>query len=328
MPKKTNLPKVPKIPPLLHDKIYKTGQTRGADDGQIYQNRVARSSTVLIPYSVYKSQQVVRDINYEKGYIVLIKPSEYFAKSTPAELKALNLNIGENLLIFYELRNDWIKWNPDAHSLKVATSRRPPLGGDYVARVANTTADGDERINRGFTTSGSKGAGIRLFEYAPAKIIDSCRVQLEALFWCAADSEEAMILEGMSPADVTARREVKQADARERGLFDLRELVDNRIIDDQHRLVCPLCLQLLSAKGFVNRLKQAAGRERHDLTVTEVNLFHIKELAYGLFNHRPYNLGWGHHHCNVVCKDSGILDTLRWMSIVVERNRGLFEEER
>ena len=43
-----------------------------------------------------------------------------------------------------------------------------------------------------------------------------------------------------------------------------------------------------------------------DLTVTEINLFHIRELRIGEFNHRPYNLGWGHHHCNVVCKDSGL----------------------
>jgi BstXI restriction endonuclease len=77
----------------------------------------------------------------------------------------------------------------------------------------------------------------------------------------------------------------------------------------------------LSARGFVSRLTQAAGRERHDLTVTEVNLFHIRELAYGIFNHRPYNLGWGHHHCNVVCKDSGIDETLRWMESVIERNK-------
>lgn len=43
--------KLPKLPQLLDRKIYKTGQTRGADDDVIYQNRVARNSTVLIPYS-------------------------------------------------------------------------------------------------------------------------------------------------------------------------------------------------------------------------------------------------------------------------------------
>ena len=40
----------PKLPNLLGRKISKTGQTRGADDDVIYQNRVNRSNTVLIPY--------------------------------------------------------------------------------------------------------------------------------------------------------------------------------------------------------------------------------------------------------------------------------------
>jgi hypothetical protein len=42
---------LPKLPSLLERKIYKTGQTRGADDGVIYQNRVSRNSTLLIPYA-------------------------------------------------------------------------------------------------------------------------------------------------------------------------------------------------------------------------------------------------------------------------------------
>ncbi|MEZ4211233.1 MAG: BstXI family restriction endonuclease [Candidatus Paceibacterota bacterium] len=43
-------------------------------------------------------------------------------------------------------------------------------------------------------------------------------------------------------------------------------------------------------------MAQAEGREVPDLTVTEINLFHINELRYGVYNHKPYNLSWGHHH--------------------------------
>lgn len=50
-------------------------------------------------------------------------------------------------------------------------------------------------------------------------------------------------------------------------------------------------------------------------------LFHIDELRYGVYNHKPYNLGWGHHHCNVVTKDSGIAKTLEWMQQVLDRNK-------
>ena len=41
------------IPKAVDTKIYKTGQTRGADDDVIFQNRVSRNSTVLIPYKDY-----------------------------------------------------------------------------------------------------------------------------------------------------------------------------------------------------------------------------------------------------------------------------------
>lgn len=67
-------------------------------------------------------------------------------------------------------------------------------------------------------------------------------------------------------------------------------------------------------------MEQAAGREVIDLTITQLNLFHIDELRMGVCNHRPYNLGWGHHHCNVVVKDAGISATLRWMYEVIQRN--------
>lgn len=46
---------ISRCPKLLDTKIYKTGQTRGADDDVIYQNRVSRTSTVLIPYVLWPS---------------------------------------------------------------------------------------------------------------------------------------------------------------------------------------------------------------------------------------------------------------------------------
>ena len=92
------------------------------------------------------------------------------------------------------------------------------------------------------------------------------------------------------------------------------------MIDKENNTVCPLCMEKLRGMGFLSRLSQADGRFVPDLTVTEINLFHIRELRIGEFNHKPYNLGWGHHHCNVVCKDSGIIDTLKWMKTVIDKN--------
>lgn len=316
-----------RLPKLLDRKIYKTGQTRGADDDQIFQNRVGRNSTVLIPLSVWRAQAAVREIEYENGYIVLVPPPDYFEAGGKKKLKEDGVEVGRNALVFYELRSHWDEWHPETEAWRLPSARTNPIGGHYVARIANTTSENDERINRGYTTTGLKGAGIRLYEYAPSSIIQSARVQLEALFWLADDSVETCVEAGMTPDGARQRRDTALAQADERGFLDYQALRDARAIDTANKLVCPLCLQRLSSLGFMSRMAQAEGRQRHDLTVTEINLFHIKELAYGLLNHRPYNLGWGHHHCNVVCKDSGIVETLSWMEGVLNRNRDLLSEQ-
>ena len=66
--------KAPKLPKLLDNKIYKTGQTRGADDDVIYQNRVSRTSTVLIPYTIWDqvSSSIDDDSLFENGFITLL----------------------------------------------------------------------------------------------------------------------------------------------------------------------------------------------------------------------------------------------------------------
>jgi hypothetical protein len=68
-------------------------------------------------------------------------------------------------------------------------------------------------------------------------------------------------------------------------------------------------------------MSQAEGRQVPDITITEINLFHIEELRNGIYNHKPYNIGWGHHHCNVVTRDNGIEVTINWMEKVLKRNR-------
>jgi len=316
--------RIPKLPSLLERKIYKSGQTRGADDDEIYQNRVGRTGTVLIPYHFWNEelQEVVADSFFEKGYIVLIKPEEYFSWDDPEHhLATQSLCLGENCLLFYETRIQWNEHNPDAIGWTAASSRTAPLLGQYVARIPATTssADGD-KINRGFTATKMKGAGIRQYEYAPADTVNRCRIQLEAEYWLCYDSIQAACSFGMSQEEAENRKEFALEAADKEYLLDFDLLRKARIVNDACNTVCPLCLEPLSAFGFYNRLSQAEGREVPDLTVTEINLFHIDELRYGVYNHKPYNLGWGHHHCNVVVKDSGIMPTLVWMKKVIQRN--------
>lgn len=316
--------RIPKLPELLERKIYKSGQTRGADDDEIYQNRVGRTGTVLIPYYFWNEElrEIIADSFFEKGYIVLIKPEDYFSWENPAEhLAGQSLCLGENCLVFYETRSQWNLHNPDRLGWIAASSRTNPLLGNYIARIPATTATADGgKINRGFTATRMKGAGIRQYEYAPTNTVKRCRIQLEAEYWLCYNSIEAACAFGMTREEAEMRRDYSLSIADNEYLLDFDMLRNARIIDDNRNTVCPLCLEPLSAFGFYSRLSQAEGREVPDLTVTEINLFHINELRYGVYNHKPYNLGWGHHHCNVVVKDAGIMPTLSWMKRVIQRN--------
>ena len=318
---------IPKLPQLLDRKIYKSGQTRGADDDEIFQNRVGRNSTALIRFDLWEESLhdlVLENPNYfEKGFIVLIAPEQYFSQKDPDEyLRSHGLSLADNCLIFFQQRADWEKYASNLKGMSVATSRTSPLGGHYVARIHATTAqDGNgERIAYGFTTTGMKGAGIRVYEYASKETIDACRLQLEALFWLCENSLEAVTDFGMPKTDALTRKRHILAKAKEAGLLDYSKLHKARMINDENITICPLCLEPLDAFGFFNRKSQAQGRETFDLTITELNLFHICELRPGEFNHKPYNLGWGHHLCNVVIGDEGIDNTVKWMHDVVERN--------
>ena len=316
--------KLPKLPKLLDSKIYKSGQTRGADDDVIYQNRVNRNNTVLIPFHIWEKDEKLRDeaSEFENGYIVLMNPSEYYSKEKPDEfLMDYSIKLGENCLLFFETRAEWNAYNPLEKGLQVPNKRQKPLGGEFVARVPATTsiADGG-KINIGYTETSMKGAGIRLYEYASSMIMQKCRLQLEAEFWLCEDSVDVVQEFGMSKEEAEERRKDCLDKCKEAGLLDFDKLIENRIINSEHRTICPLCLAKLSGYGFFNRMPQAEGREVPDLTVTEINLFHIDELKYGMYNHKPYNLGWGHHHCNVVVKDAGIENTLEWLKEVLERN--------
>jgi hypothetical protein len=315
---------LPALPTLLDRKIYKTGQTRGADDDVIYQNRVSRSSTVLIPYSCWEACSKPQDgsSEYENGFIVLISPSDYFgARNISEVLRARGLAIGSNALVFYETRDQWKASNPDDLKWKAAKKRTKPLGGQYISRIPATTAAEDSgKIIRGFDGTKMKGAGIRVYEYASTATIAKCRLQLESLLGLCCDSERVAVSNGMTAKDAATRKAAVLDKCRETGLLDEAKLVKARTLNGRSNTICPLCLEELSGQGFFSRLEQAEGRAVPDLTVTQLNLFHIGELRIGVLGHRPYNVGWGHHHCNVVVKDSGIQKTLQWMQEVLNKN--------
>lgn len=317
------------FPNLVTRKIYKTCQTRGADDDVIYQNRVKRNSTVLIPLDVWDRWEYIRKEPFESGYIVIISPAEAAEISNRSDLE-----IGRNTLVFYQTRAEWKQYPPEQYGWVPATSRPTQesqnLGGHFVARVPGTTASGEaeKAIRLGYSTKELKGAGIRFYEYANEETIEHTKEQLQYLFYCCYDVEDFLQACGNDKSSLKSEIAKFKQYIKAKGLGDDELLKKNRILDSDGHLVCPFCLEKISATNFAKIMGQAEGRNVPDMTVTEVNLFHIEELKAERFNHRPYNLGWGHHHCNVVVKDSGIEPTLAWISSVLKRNvqLGLWHE--
>lgn len=308
------------LPAEIATKLYKTGQTRGADDDQIYQNRVLRSSTVLVPFESWKGGALL-SVGFESGYIVLVSPEQYYVNSTfsvrpdfPQELV-----LGQNLLLFYETRTQLTQYPPQTLNLVPATSRQSPLGGQYVARVSNTTSKEQSAIREGFATGALKGAGIRVYEYASAEELEATRLQLAFLAWRTPGLMELALAAGTENPQLC--KELLDKVCHEKGLADIALLQEARTLNREEITTCPLCLKPITAIELASREKQAEGREVHNLTITAANLFHVQELRVDLFNHRRYNLGWGHHHCNTVARDWGLYPTLQWMREVLARNQ-------
>jgi BstXI restriction endonuclease len=319
--------RLPALPPLVEQKLTKTGYTRGASMAEIYQNRVTRNNPVLIPLEFWEQCKYPDDgtNSYENGFIVLVEPSWYFhTVNADALLAQAGLELGKNALLLYRKRADWLTNKPAGVQLpngkpfNPAASRSQPLGGVYLARVHATISEKGEEVVRGFNTNRLRGAGIRVFEYASRLTIARTRLQLESLIWLCYDGPSAMQAAGMPAADVTTRRTEILRESASAGLLDYERLRALRILNKQRELICPLCLNLISAGEFLRRTEQAEGREVYDLTTTEISLFHIQELRIGKFQHKPYNLGWGHHFCNVVVRDAGIVRTIEWMREVLD----------
>lgn len=309
------------LPIGITRKLDKTKQTRGAEDDEIYQNRVSRNSTVLVFFQDYETYKKL-NIEFENGFIVLISPRDYFSHKSD---KYEELKLGENMLVFYETRNDWNEFKIKEEWLP-ACSRTNPLGGEYVARVpANTAIQNNKKVFEGFTSTELKGAGIRVYEYASSEMLKKTRTQLEFIFWHCFDIEE-FIKNSEDEQSLRKQREECLRNSKELGVDDIGRLQKVRIFNLKKHTICPLCLKEMSVFSFDKKVAQSDGRYVPDTTVTETSLFHIRELRNGEFNHQTYNLGWGHHFCNVVVKDAGIENTLKWMKRVLNDNEMLLKK--
>jgi hypothetical protein len=114
----------------------------------------------------------------------------------------------------------------------------------------------------------------------------------------------------------------------EHNLLDFDKLEAIRAWDKRkEQPICPLCLETLEAKDFLEVDAQANGREEEDNTRSKISLMHIHALKPGELNHRTYNLGWGHRHCNTIQEDLDIEEVIQVLRKIVKNNEGKIPEK-
>jgi len=300
------------LPEEIKKKINKTKQTRGAQpyDRVPFQNRVNRTGIALVPYFFRKK---LHPEGFAEGSRIMIRPREYFEHAEVVRTDFdPNVKPGDNAFLYYDNRRDWREFPPPKEWV-VCEDRTGT--GHYIARVPGTTA-----CDAGEAKEVVLGApqGIRFFEYASLKDVEYTIAQLAWLAWLTAgiDAVRTDKATGVPNALVAFLEKHKLADVNT--FLTLGALI--RRPDGELRAICPLCQLEIDADGLMSRVEQMEGREVVDLTITEINLFHLKELRPGEYNHRAYNLAWGHHHCNAVAGDSGVAATVNWMVGVVQRH--------
>ena len=280
------------------NKINKAGYAtpRGGSKGA-YQNHVYRNNKVIIPYEHLERVNLAL---YEDGYIIRILPEQYFeAKNRPKkEFKKKNakLNIGDNAFVLYRTHDSFRKFPPlrswDVRGLVKDGESRNRSGavvidtGHYVLRLSTI----------GSATVREEGPpqGIFAPEYSNEKTnyLSQC-----VLAWL-------IIHTVNSPYTTQQAEHLKVILGNEKLLED--KIWEWRGILRHGLTACPLCYKFIRYSQLhemlvldeEQALENAAVQIEGSTRSTIVNLFHLEPLRYGIFQHKPSTVGWGHAICN------------------------------
>jgi hypothetical protein len=282
-------------------KLVKAGfaTPRGGAKGA-YQNHVARSGRVIVPYERLSAVDLTK---YTNGYVIRILPEQYFqiedgkvhVRSEFTQPGAPQVGVDSFVLYrtyaAYQLYPPLPSWEVRGLTKDGVVAERRTAGvtdtGHYVLRLPRTTGQRPER---------SEGPPQGLFapEYADPETnyLSQC-----VLAWL-------IVTSFGSPYTTTQASH-------------LRKILSDAQLDDfdayatrgalRHGSTsCPLCLRIVryeqlhnlvsfeEGSGLVNAAIQVEGATRS----TEVNLFHIEPLVYGPLHHVPAYVAWGHANCN------------------------------
>lgn len=316
-------------------KIVKAGfaTPRGGAKGA-YQNHVARSSKVIVPF------ERLSDVDlslYTDGYVVRLLPEQYFdgprspkAQFLPADAA---VKVGHNAFVLYRTHESF-------ESL-------PPMGTWEVRGLLKnghpTSKRGSDVVDTGhyvlrlarLGTKAKRVEGPPQGVFAPEFADDETNYLSKCvLAWLIVQTQGSpyTLSQAGHLRAILRDHELDDYDAYERSGVLRRGLT-----------TCPLCMRFIAypelhatvsfhdAGGLINASEQIEGATRS----TVVNLFHLMPLLYRELTHVPSNIGWGHAVCNTrlgqrpcyslqqlidmnmkvgIVRDEGLFETFGWMS--------------
>ena len=289
----------------IYDKIHRSPKdTAGKQADSVWgflQNKVSRSSFVVIPYAIFRENPGIINRNWDHrfspGYVVTIPPMEYFTENwNEQEIHGL-LTLGYNAIVFYTNEQDLLRYPPEEgwsiwnlhDSEEQFLSSWPRYGdGGTVGHYA-CWYHTDSGFSSGETIASRHHLGIRQDEYADQLEVRHIMAQLAYLLW---NSIGATTYLGRE----TPTYLIDYLDFF--GLSNPQLYLENGTMNSMGITTCPFCLRQLNVEEFTASQQQQVGRETAMSNSTELEMMHIIPLQMGEFNHRRYNLGWGHKKCN------------------------------
>ena len=341
----------------LKKKVNKTKEARqGAGIYKRRNRRDYRAIMHLSSYKniVQKDKRILNQ--YGEGFVVLVKPDEYFEvngdkkNSFPSELK-----LGVNSFIYFRLIQDWKKYGKFCGTFRevveLFTTRpdenftKPLWIGEYAKEINNTNpkqvslicqkdsktkkqevkklkeklkTEGFEFDNQNFPAQA--GLGNYDFDYASKDEMNNVCYQMSYLILQVPGIKDLLVKEDNNlTLDIINKTEkhIKKY-CEEKNLLDYNKLSNIGAWNvNKNYPICPLCKKKLDAEKFFEQAAQAAGREMDDNTQSEIVLMHVDALRAGEFNHRTFNLGWGHKHCNTIQADMSIEETISTLKDII-----------
>ena len=339
----------------LKKKIEKTREARGG--GGIYKRRNNRSNRVIIHYNTYlkilKKDKKILD-NYTRGYVVRIKPGQYFNENGTIKTNFHNsLKLGINAFLYFKTIKDWKKYKSycsnlneivELHTRSNTIDNNKQWIGEYCTNITNsdpsiislicTTKKEKEKSDilqnqlRKLQKKYKKlpaQAGIGNFDidFASEEEIKKVEYQLCLMIFKIKGIEKELKARNSSLTDLKIK-EVKNHIidfCKKKKLDNFEKLVEIRALDEtNYEPICPLCKEKLNAESFFLDAEQDEGREEEDNTSSAIVLMHIDALRPMEFNHHTYNLGWGHKDCNTIQGPKSISDTLDYLKEILRKN--------